>query len=448
MGEKISKKTKIAYGFGNFGYSAVCQATSNFIMFFATAVLGLSGFVVGLCVAVASIWDALTDPFVGYLSDKAASKGKKRSSFLMLSTLLMVGFNMLVWLTPSFSSKSVSALWLFFNLICFETAETFYGTPYNALGYELSLSPHENTSLQNYKSVFNILGTIAPTVMLVIFTSSSDFSVTAANRASFAQIGMVCGALCIICTLITKLFVKEKSKLLPQKNNPSSGGIRVVLKNFFQIFSVASCRNIIIGYCCSMLATCLLTSIGLHVFTYSFHYNSLQIAILMGCLLVGSMISQILVYYTSKRLGKERALIRFLFIIILTVLVMLVFFYIRFLMSKVSMFVVLALLMACCGMGSGALYSLPSSIFCDIIQKNNILCGENRTATMSGAMSFAFKISNSLSLFGIGVVLDMIKFDGSSPIQPLFVQNSLGNVLLLGILLSITLAIHFFEKNN
>ena len=122
MGEKISKKTKIAYGFGNFGYSAVCQATSNFIMFFATAVLGLSGFVVGLCVAVASIWDALTDPFVGYLSDKAASKGKKRSSFLMLSTLLMVGFNMLVWLTPSFSSKSVSALWLFFNLICFETA--------------------------------------------------------------------------------------------------------------------------------------------------------------------------------------------------------------------------------------------------------------------------------------------------------------------------------------
>ena len=72
--KRLDAKTKISYGVGNLGYGTISQTMSNFIMFFGTSVLGISGTLVGIAVAIAAFWDGLSDPIVGYISDRAKSR--------------------------------------------------------------------------------------------------------------------------------------------------------------------------------------------------------------------------------------------------------------------------------------------------------------------------------------------------------------------------------------
>ena len=72
--KKLDFKTKLCYGIGNLGYGSMGQTVSSFIMFFATSVLGMPGFLVGITIAITSLWDGLSDPLIGYLSDRTKSK--------------------------------------------------------------------------------------------------------------------------------------------------------------------------------------------------------------------------------------------------------------------------------------------------------------------------------------------------------------------------------------
>ena len=65
---------KIGYSMGNFSYGIVSQMIGFYIVFYATSVLGISGRLVGMAVSISVIWDAITDPVMGYISDATRAK--------------------------------------------------------------------------------------------------------------------------------------------------------------------------------------------------------------------------------------------------------------------------------------------------------------------------------------------------------------------------------------
>jgi len=78
-----STKTKILYGTGAFGYGSIGQTVGSFLMFFGTGVLGIPGTLMGIAVAVSTVWDASTDPIVGHWSDRVKSRRfGKRHGFI------------------------------------------------------------------------------------------------------------------------------------------------------------------------------------------------------------------------------------------------------------------------------------------------------------------------------------------------------------------------------
>lgn len=96
--KKNQTKTKLAYGVGNLGYGTISQTMSNFIMFFGTSVLGISGTLVGIAVAISAFWDGLSDPIVGYVSDRFKSKiFGRRLGYMLVATFGMAIFNVLIW---------------------------------------------------------------------------------------------------------------------------------------------------------------------------------------------------------------------------------------------------------------------------------------------------------------------------------------------------------------
>ena len=139
---------KVLYGIGGLSYSVISQTMSNFFMFFATSVLGLSGSLVGVAIAISTIWDGISDTFVGYLSDtKPLGRLGKRNGYMLIACIGMSIVNIFVWFVPGNTSIVLKFVWILVSLILLKTFNTMFSTPYMALGNELATSDNDRTKI-------------------------------------------------------------------------------------------------------------------------------------------------------------------------------------------------------------------------------------------------------------------------------------------------------------
>ncbi|MBE7074934.1 MAG: MFS transporter [Clostridiales bacterium] len=438
----------MAYGVGNLGYGTISQTMSNFIMFFGTSVLGISGTLVGLAVAFSAFWDGLSDPIVGYISDRYKSKTfGRRLGFMLVATFGMAIFNLLLWSIPQSLSMAFKFIWLLVCLLVMETFNTFFATPYVALGIDIAPDYNDQSSLQGFKTVFFIIGMVLPTLFMLIFMPSKN-GAGQLVQSGYINISYVTSILCIIAGVICILGTLKRTKEMPEfkTRKKEDNAFFKIFYNFFKTLKNKNFSPLILGYAVALIAASFLTSVGMHLFTYSFHFSSTQISLLMTALFSGAILSQPFWIYLSKRIDKKPALNIALSLLLIGIFFVSIFFGFRTLMSLNLCFVLVLISILLCGFGTGALYSLPISMFADVVTLEKIKSNENKTATYSGYMTFAYNVANSLSLLIIGILLDLIKFNPAEPVQAMKVQNSLGVIVFLGCSLSIAIAMLIFNK--
>ncbi|MBR1984415.1 MAG: MFS transporter [Clostridia bacterium] len=447
---KLTAINKFTYSIGNLGYGTISQTVTNFIMFFGTSVLGISGSLVGLAIAISAFWDGVSDPLVGYISDRhRIGIFGRRLGFMLIATIGMCVVNLLLWNVPVAISSTAKFFWLLICLLLLETFNTLFATPYTALGIDIAPDYNEQSSLQGSKTIFFIIGMILPSILMIVFMPTSEQT----KQAQFLQSGyinmsyvtsllsLICGAICIFGTL-------KKSRQYDKFQYPKKekNMFFKVFANFFKTIKKQNFGSIILGYSVALISAAFLTSVGMHLFTYSFHFSSTQISVLMGVLFVGAIVSQPFWIFLANRIDKKNTLN----VALTTVLVGLgltatLFLFREFLKNQILFAICIPCLLVC-GFGTGALYSLPISMFADVITLEKIKTRENNSATYSGYMTLAFNIANSLALFIIGLLLDLIKFNPSEPVQPLIVLNLLGVIVFVGCGLSIALSMIIFSK--
>jgi len=288
---KRKKSNKLAYGIGNLGYSVISQTITNFFMFFGTSVLKLSGALVGVAIAISTFWDGFTDPFVGYLSDRhEILKLGHRRGYMLIATFGMVVFNILIWFVPLGSNSVVKFLWITIGLICIETFNTMYSTPYMALGTDISTNYNDRTKIQISKTIFFLIGMIVPSILLYIFLpNTAEYPVGQLNPYGYRYMSVVTSIICLVSGLACVFFTKQKPKL---KTTYSENGFKHMFFDFLQTIKIKPLALIIFGYAIVMLSATILTSVGMHFFTYCFSLSSKQITILLSTLLVGTLVSQ------------------------------------------------------------------------------------------------------------------------------------------------------------
>lgn len=445
--KKLTSGTKLCYAIGNLGYGTISQTLSTFIMFFGTSVLGIKGTLVGLGIAIAAFWDGLSDPIMGYISDTYSSKiFGRRLGYLLLGTIGMAIFNILLWSVPVGFGQVTKFFWLLVMLVVLETSNTLFATPYVALGIDLAPGYNEQSSLQAYKTVFLILGMVLPSVFMMVFMPSDSQGQLAQN--GYMYISYVSSALAVICGLVCIFGTKNAVKKLPRYNlrKKEKNAFFKIFYNFFVTLKRKNYGAIIMSYSVALVAAAFLTSVGMHLFTYSFHFGATQIPLLMTVLFVGAIASQPVWIFISRRIDKKPALNVAYVLILVGIALTAIVFVAREQLGVLASFWLCMFCMLFCGFGTGALYSLPLSMFADNVTLDKLKTGENNSATYSGYMTFAYNISNSIALLVIGVLLDIIKFDASMPVQALKVQNGLGVIVFVGCGLSILGAMFLLSK--
>jgi Na+/melibiose symporter-like transporter len=168
------------------------------------------------------------------------------------------------------------------------------------------------------------------------------------------------------------------------------------------------------------IASALVANLGLHVFTYIFSLTSQKIAIILGVQFLTCILSQPIWSSISKKIDKKQSMLLGIVICIISslifVIMVIVKYYIRGNLIYFLPFAIIA------GFGTGGLFTLPLSMVADVIDLDELNTGKRSEGSYYGCLTLLYKLSQSLTLFLIGFVLDFVKFDSS---------NILG--LLLGI---------------
>lgn len=433
---------KLFYGFGSLSYSVIGQTIANLFMFFATSVLGINGTLVGLAIAISTIWDGVSDTLIGYVSDhKALGKFGKRNGYMLIATLGMSISNILLWCVPNDISEILKFVWIVVSLLILETFNTMFSTPFTALGNEMAESSHDRTKINVISTIFYLIGIMIPSVLLLIFLPDTyEYPVGQLNPNGYVKIAFVTSGICLLFGLICSITTLKKEKNNDQTNKES---IKDIFHNFVSVFRNKRLNKIIWGYVFTSVSTVFLCGVGLHFFTYSFFYSSFQITFILLSLMLGNIISQPIWLHLSKKNSKRSALILGIILTILAVFSVIAIYLFRIELVSISYYLMIVAIFLC-GIGSGALYSLPSAMYGDEIMSNK--CDQSQVATYSGAMTFAGNIANSLAQLVIGILLDLIKFDGKMQVQSLGVQTGLALILFVGVQLSLIFACLIFSK--
>lgn len=435
---KIPSFDKIGYGLGNFGGGVAMQIVGTYLVFYCTAILKIPGGLVGLAVSIGIIWDAVTDPVMGYLSDKTRSERfGRRHQYLLIGGIGIGISNYFLWSVPPEWSTTMKFATVLFILLLIKTFMTIYITPYTALGAEMSSDYDERTTIQSIKTIFFLLGLGFVSVfgLYVVFRPRPEYPIGQMNPAAYREMGLIGSIITVIFALLCYYATRKYIGILKKHEIPrDQGGIAAVLKSFGQVFRNRTFRYIAFCYMFINIASAFLSNVGLHVFTYTFGLKSGHIAFILGTQFLFSIISQPFWSYVSKRLDKKPSVMLGLGISILSSAIFIVTVLLRNQVNgNMYAFLPFAIL---AGFGTGGLFTLPLSMMADVIDLDELETGERKEGTYYGSLTLFYKLSQSITLFIIGIVLDLIRFDADLPAQAELTIVVLGMLLGVGTIVS------------
>lgn len=161
--DRISWPRLIAYGSGGIIPIALFNIVGQLMGLIANIGLGLSAFLLGIIMIIPRLWDAVSDPLMGYISDNTRTRFGRRRPFLLIGGIAVAISFVLMWWIPDgelvhgwFPTESAydwfQLSYILLWLLIFYTACTIFEIPHGALGMEMSSDPHERTRLFSAKS--------------------------------------------------------------------------------------------------------------------------------------------------------------------------------------------------------------------------------------------------------------------------------------------------------
>lgn len=164
----------MAYGVPTAGASYIAFLLTLYIFKYATDVLLIAPAAMGLIFAVARIWDAISDPLAGYLSDRTQTRFGRRRPWLFASVVPFALVPVMVWSPPAFLEGPWLIVWMLVGIILYETVLTIFYVPHMALGGELSMDHHERTRVFAFRQVSWSIGFFACVGAVYLLTAAAD----------------------------------------------------------------------------------------------------------------------------------------------------------------------------------------------------------------------------------------------------------------------------------
>ncbi|HEV7298761.1 MAG TPA: MFS transporter [Tepidisphaeraceae bacterium] len=300
----------VGWGLGGFVENQMSNGLVALVLPIYNVGLGINVVWLGWAMAIPRLLDALTDPFIGHMSDNTRSRLGRRRPWMIGGALLCAISFVLVWWPPlSWSDHWQFAWFAWFTAIGFLCAGLF-AIPYNALGFEMTDDSAERTRLQGWRFFFIIISGLMVGWMYRLsfhpwFTGQAVEGVRP-EVIGARWVAILCGLLILIFGLLPVFLCRERVEFQRQPRIRLKEAGRLTLRNRVFLRFVALVTI-------SLLGVGLVGPLGLYISIYHVCQGDTKfaatIAAIGSVLSTGAAIGFIpVITWIAGRIGKVRTL--------------------------------------------------------------------------------------------------------------------------------------------
>lgn len=386
----VPLRTKLLYGSGEISLSVKNTALGQFLLFFYVDVVHLAPAAVSMAIFCGRLWDAITDPLMGYVSDTTRSRWGRRRPYVV-GAAVPVGLSFYLLFAPPLWGSTATVVYLGAIYVLLMTFFTVLAIPYLAWGAEIAEDYHERTSVVQIRSLFGVLGGVLGATAPVAIASQF-----AEQRSGFGAMGGILGTLLMLAALVTGLGVREQFRA-PQVD-ASWAHFRLGLR---QTFRNRDFRIVFMTFCLMTLSAAIGQSVQLFVVKYWLGmYDFFPVIALVFALSLA--ISFPFWMRLARRLGKRRALLIGLGIGCVSPL--------GWLLVAPGDRVAMLLFMLVAGAVTGSL-TLAMSSAIDVVDFDEWETGERREGAYFGIWTLGLKTMGALGVLSGGGLLAWVGVD-------------------------------------
>ena len=274
---------KLAYGYGSVAFGVKNNGFDYFLLLFYSLVVGLDGRLVGLALTIALVFDALSDPIVGYVSDNWRSKMFKwgrRHPFMYVAAAPVALSYFLLWNPPTGADQTTLFIYLVVLSIIIRTLITLYETPSSSMVAELASNYDERTSLLSYRYYFGWTGGNLMSVLMwgVLLVSTEQYPEGRANLDGWYTYGIIGSFMMFTAILVSALGTHNR---IPYMHEPpakrTSMGLKQIFSDIYQTLSDKSFGALFLASLFSAIATGTAASMAFIVYTVFWEFTTIQI---------------------------------------------------------------------------------------------------------------------------------------------------------------------------
>jgi len=403
VSDRLKWSTIFPYGAPGPGAGYMYLLLGLYVMKFSTDVLLIAPAVMGTIFGISRIWDAVSDPLAGYLSDLTRAPLGRRRTWMLASTIPIAGTFIMVFSPPAALEGTGLTLWMAAAIIGFYSAMTVFMVPHMSLGAELSIDYHERSRLFGLRHAGFTSGSILALISMSLFISAESEG-RAAAQATTSNIAWIAG----IATMALILWA-----VLRLRENPEYQG-RVQAKPFrayADIWRNPHARLLIGVTFIEHLGQATIATLTLYVAQYIIGRAELA-PLLILCYMIPSTLSVPIWLPLARRFGKIRL---WVFSLALTALAFGGMFSLPFIEVELTRLLVSFILAFFAGLAAGCGGTVSPSIQGDVIDFDEYLTGERKEGSYFAAWNFVHKGATGVMMLLTGYVLQVAGFVPNEP---------------------------------
>ncbi len=406
MERQVKFKNILAYGIGDIYGGGSFFIISTLFLFFLTQVVGLHPIRAGMVIAVGKIWDAVSDPLMGYISDHMKTGlGRRRIFFLIGFIPVCISFALL-WIRVTFLPEHLIFIWYLFAYIIFSTIFTMMMVPYSALNAEMSTDYKVRTRLSGARMIFSqcsaLIAGVVPKLIIDNFPPEQGYTI----------MGIVFG----IFYALPWVFVFWGTWELPYKLPEQKESFKKFYGKFLSILRNRSFRIHIGMYIAAYTAMDIMMAIFIYYITY---YMGMQqyFPLFLGSLVLTQMAFLPIYVKLCNIIGKGRAYMIGLAIWGLGLVLL-------YTLTPATPLAMIFPVVVICGIGLSAGVMIPWAMLPTVTDVDELITTERRAGIYSGMMTLLRKGVQALTLLLVGVLLSSIGFvSGADTQSPATLQS-------------------------
>ncbi|MDG1676311.1 MAG: MFS transporter [Paracoccaceae bacterium] len=392
----LSIGQKAGWGLADMGIVVFVIVKQLLILAFMNSFLGIPIAIAGAVTTAVLVFDIISDPIIGYFSDKTVSRFGRRAPWMLIGSVVLALAMIGLFAVPESFNINASLIWVIIFFLISTLGFTMVSIPYGAMAGEMTLDKKERSSMTAWRMAFASLGILIGGALIPILAGDTRSGYTFAT---------ICIAPLIILSIWFSVFFTRKTPrtLVPSQQN-FSYILRLVLSNRAFI-------TLVILYGIMTLAIALITA-GLPfaaMYLILDDGNSLlsgvakglgTLSLMFAAFVLGSIISQAMWVRLSNLYGKVAAQI----IGIVCYIALLIFIFFSLPNYNVTLIAGLFIL---AGMTNGSYQQIPWALYPDLMDVTREETGESIEGAFSAVWLFGQKVANAISPLVLGFILSM-----------------------------------------